>query len=177
VGKVETLYELFVEELEDLFSAERQLLTALPVLAHGASSVELGRALQRHLTETEAHVVRLERIFYDLQESPRRPKCRGMEALLEEGKALLYRDGDEDVIDAALIGAARRVEHFEIAAYGTASAHARALGHEYAARLLEMTLEEEEATERTLNQLAEGSLNAMVAYGDDRVDQTSRTYP
>jgi ferritin-like metal-binding protein YciE len=175
VAKVETLYELLVEELEDVYSAERQLLSALPSFAEGASSVELGRALQRHQSETEGHVTRLERIFHELQESPRGRTCRAMEALLEEGKTLLYRDGDEDVIDAALIAATQRVEHFEIAAYGSASAHARAIGYEHIARLLETTLEEVQATDRTLSHLAEGGLNAIVGAGDDRAPD--RTYP
>jgi ferritin-like metal-binding protein YciE len=178
VGKVETLHELFIEELEDIYNAERQLRGVLPRLADGASSVELGRALHRRLGETEVRIARLERIFYELQESPRGRKSRGMEALLEEGKALLDRDGDEDVLDAALIGTARRISHFEIAAYTTASAHARAIGHRYATRLLELTLEEEEMADRALSHLADGGLSAMAAaFGGDVGESMTRSYP
>lgn len=170
MAKVETLQQLLVEELEDIYNAERQLLNALPRVAECASSVELRRALERHLSQTTAHVQRLDRIFHDLQQEPRGRKSRGMEALLDEGKSLLDREGDEDVLDAALIAAVQRIEHFEIASYATACAHARAIGLESAVHLLEETLGEEEAAEHLLSRLSAGGLDAMATYADARAE-------
>jgi ferritin-like metal-binding protein YciE len=166
VGKLESLHELLIEELEDIYSAERQLLSALPRLAEGATDVDLRRALRRHSWDAEAHVVRLERIFEELQELPRGRKSRGMEVLLDEWNSLVDRDGDEDVIDAAFISAAMRVAHFGIVAYGSASAHAGAIGHELVARLLDQSLADETGMDRRLAHLADGSLTALAGQVD-----------
>jgi ferritin-like metal-binding protein YciE len=151
------MQELFVQELKDLYSAESQLVKALPKMAKGATNPELRQAFEMHLEETKAQQQRIEEIFESekLNGSPRGHKCKGMEGLLEEGSEMLEEDGEENVIDAGLIGAAQRVEHYEIAGYGTAHALAELLGLSKAARLLEQSLKEEEATDKKLTQIAE----------------------
>lgn len=166
MGKLDSLHALLIEELEDVFSAERQILGVLPQLADGATDPELRRALRRHVTDTEAHLVRLQRIFEELQELPRGRKNRGMEAVLDEWKSLVDRDGDEDVIDAAIIASAMRVAHFGIVAYGAASAHSRAIGYDRVAQLLEQSLQDDTAMNHRLTGLADGGLTAMAAHGD-----------
>jgi ferritin-like metal-binding protein YciE len=163
VPNMNTLHDLFVDELKDIYSAERQLLKALPKMVKGASSSELAGALQNHLAQTELQVERLEKIFANLEVSPRGKKCKAMEGLVEEGAEVLDADGDPDVLDAGLIGAAQRVEHYEIAAYGTARAHAQAMGHTEFVNLLNETLKEEEETDRLLTQIAEGGINRLAA--------------
>jgi ferritin-like metal-binding protein YciE len=158
---MDTLRDLFVDELKDIYSAERQLVKALPRMSKAASSPDLKRALEEHLAVTEEHVERLEQIFDQLGDSPRGTKCKGMEGLVEEGAEIIEQEGDADVLDAGIIGAAQRVEHYEIAAYGTARAHAQAMGQEEIARLLEQTLTEEEEADRTLSELAEGGINQL----------------
>ncbi len=158
-----SLYDLFVDELKDLYSAERQLLKALPRMAKGSTSDELRTAFEDHLQQTEGHVERLEQIFERLEESPRGKKCKAMEGLVEEGEEALDNEGDGDVLDAGLIGAAQRVEHYEMAGYGTAIAHAKALGYEDLASILAQTLKEEEAADQLLTQIAEGGVNRMAA--------------
>lgn len=159
MSKLATLHDLLVDELKDIYSAERQLVKALPRIAKAAATPELRRALENHLQQTEGHVQRLERIFQQLEQSPRGKKCKGMEGLLEEGKEVLEADADPGTRDAALIGAAQRVEHYEIAAYGTARAHARAMGHQSVAALLQDTLDEEVEADKLLTQLAEQGIN------------------
>jgi ferritin-like metal-binding protein YciE len=160
---LDTLLDLFVHELKDLYSAESQIVKALPKLVTTANSEELKQAFQDHLQETEGHVQRLEDIFRDLQVSPRGSKCVGMEGLLEESKALMKEKAQDWVMDAALIGAAQRVEHYEIAAYGTARDHAEKLGMYPAAQLLQQTLDEEGAADKKLTEIAARSVNALAA--------------
>jgi ferritin-like metal-binding protein YciE len=160
---LDSLQNLFVTELKDIYNAEKQLVTALPRIAKAASSPELADAITKHLKETEGHVARLEQIFQSLGVPIRGKKCKGMEGLLEEGKEIMEEEGQENVIDAALISAAQRVEHYEMAAYGCLRTYAQILGHSDAARLLGQTLKEEEAADEKLNQLAEGGINQAAA--------------
>jgi ferritin-like metal-binding protein YciE len=154
-----SLQDLFVEELKDVYSAEKQILKALPKMVKNASSPELSRAFETHRKQTEGQVARLEAIFQELGESPGRKKCKGMEGLLAEGDEILGEEGDEAVIDAALISAAQRVEHYEMAAYGCLRTYATLLGQTKAATLLGQTLKEEEAADQLLSKLAEGGVN------------------
>jgi ferritin-like metal-binding protein YciE len=149
----EGLKELYVEELKDLYSAENQLVKALPKMAKAAASEELRQGFEEHLEQTKEHVARLEKIFQALDESPKGKKCAGMEGLIKEGSEVIAEDFDDTVKDAALIGAAQRVEHYEIAAYGTASEFARILGESEHVSLLEQTLEEEKETDQKLTEL------------------------
>ncbi len=151
---------LLVDELKDIYSAENQILKALPKMVKGASSPELKRAFERHLEETRRQVERLDQIGQALDIKLTGKKCKGMEGLIEEGKEIMEEDLDENAIDAGLIGAAQKVEHYEIAAYGTARTHATLLGYTKIARLLQQTLNEEGATDKKLSQLAESIINA-----------------
>ena len=160
---MDSLQTLFENELKDIYNAEKQLVTALPKIAKSATSPQLRDAITSHLRETEGHVSRLERIFKSLDLPARGKKCKGMEGLIEEGKEILEEDGEGEVIDAALISAAQRVEHYEIAAYGCLITYAQTLGHADAARLLKQTLAEEEAADEKLTQLAEGGINQAAA--------------
>jgi ferritin-like metal-binding protein YciE len=161
---LKTMRDLFVQELKDLYSAENQLTKALPKMAKGASAGDLQAAFEHHLEQTKEHVQRLETIFERLEVSPRGKKCKAMEGLIEEGKELLQEDSEEGVLDAALIAAAQRVEHYEIAGYGCARTFARMLGDEEAAALLQQTLDEEAETDRKLTDLAERSINIEAAH-------------
>jgi ferritin-like metal-binding protein YciE len=160
---LENLHDLFVHELKDLYSAENQLVKALPKMVEGAGAEELRTAFQDHLEQTRGHVERLETIFQSLEGSPRGKKCVGMEGLIEEGKEVLKEKAPDWVMDAALIGAAQRVEHYEIAAYGTARAHAEQLGHYQEAQLLQQTLDEEGEANKRLTEIAASSVNALAA--------------
>jgi ferritin-like metal-binding protein YciE len=163
---MENLQDLFTHELKDLYSAEKQLVKALPRMAKAAASEELQTAFEEHLGQTEEHVARLEKILDEMEASVSRvPKCKGMEGLIEEGKEILANGVDDAVIDAALIGAAQRVEHYEIAAYGTARAHAMELGMDRAAKLLQKTLDEESAADRKLTEIAETLANERADSG------------
>ncbi|HXG11517.1 MAG TPA: ferritin-like domain-containing protein [Gemmataceae bacterium] len=157
--KLHSLEDLFVDQLKDLYSAENQILKALPRMAKAASSPELRDAFQEHLEQTRDHVERLEQICAKRDLNPRGKKCKAVEGLLEEGKEILATDGDPNVIDAALIAAAQRVEHYEIAGYGCARTYARLLGDEVSARLLQQTLDEEGQTDKKLTDLAESAIN------------------
>lgn len=161
--KMKTLDDLFLHELRDLYSAEKQLLKALPKMAKAASSSRLQQAFQAHLKQTEGHAERLEQVFEQLEASSRGKKCAAMEGLIEEGSELLEEDIEPDVLDAALIGAAQRVEHYEMAGYGTAAAFAQLLGHAKIQKLLEQTLEEEKAADVKLTKLALSEINAQAA--------------
>ena len=156
---LDSLEKLFIEELKDVYNAEKQILKALPRMAKAAESPELQQAFTKHLKETEGQVQRLERIFKELGQTPRGKKCKGMEGLLEEGKEVLEEEGEPAVIDAALIASAQRVEHYEIAAYGCLTTYAQLLGYSEAARLLQQTLAEEEAADEKLSQLGESGIN------------------
>ena len=153
------LQELLVDELKDIYSAENQIIKALPKMAKAASSPELKRAFERHLEETKRQVERLDQIGEALDIKMTGKKCKGMEGLIEEGKEIMSEDLEEDTLDAGLIGAAQKVEHYEIAAYGTARAHANLLGLNKIARLLQQTLDEEGNTDKKLTQLAESIIN------------------
>jgi ferritin-like metal-binding protein YciE len=161
--KLNSLRDLLVEELRDLYSAENQILKALPKMAKAASSPELQSGFQEHLEQTRGHVERLDRIFEMLDAKSRGKKCKAMEGLLEEGKEIMGEDGEPPVMDAALIGAAQRVEHYEIAGYGCARTYARILGEDEIADLLQQTLDEEAETDRKLTDIAENSINFEAA--------------
>lgn len=158
-SKVENLEDLYEDLLKDLYSAEKQLVKALPKMAKNAESPDLQKAFEEHLGQTEQHVERIERIFSKLEGSPRGKKCVAMEGLIEEGSELLKEDVDPDVLDAGLIAAAQKVEHYEIASYGTARAWAEKLGHNDAVRLLQQTLDEESMANEKLTELAESHIN------------------
>jgi ferritin-like metal-binding protein YciE len=160
---LDSLEKLFLEELKDVYNAEKQILRALPKMAKATESPELEQAFTKHLKETEGHVQRLERIFKELGQPVRGKKCKGMEGLLEEGKEVLEEEGEAAVIDAALIASAQRVEHYEIAAYGCLRTYASLLGYSEAERLLGQTLQEEEATDKKLTQLGESGINEAAA--------------
>lgn len=152
---MDSLSELLEDELKDIYNAENQLLKALPKMAKKASSETLKAAFTSHLTETEGHVARLEQIGKRLEIKLTGKKCHAMEGLVEEGKEVIEEDGEDAVIDAALIGAAQRVEHYEMAAYGTVRAIAEALGETEVAALLQQTLDEEGAADKKLTAIAE----------------------
>ncbi|MGH7477271.1 MAG: ferritin-like domain-containing protein [Longimicrobiales bacterium] len=156
---LDSLEKLFVQELRDLYHAEKQILRALPRMAKATEHEELRGAFEQHRQQTAEHVGRLERIFGDLDVAVRGKQCKGMEGIIEEGKEILEEDADPDVRDAALIAAAQRVEHYEIAAYGTVRTYAERLGHDNAARLLQQTLDEEGETDKKLTQIAERVVN------------------
>lgn len=162
-----TLEDLLTDELKDLYSAENQILKALPKMAKTAKSQELRMAFEEHLAQTKEQARRLEQACDELGVSPRGKKCVGMEGLIEEGKEVMTEDLDMDTADAGLIGAAQKVEHYEMAAYGTASAHARQLGFNSVARLLDKTLEEEKTTDEKLTRLAENMVNVQAAMRDE----------
>ncbi len=168
---MDSLEELFVDELKDLFNAENQLIKALPKLAKKAASPNLKKAFTDHLKQTEGHVKRLESIGQTLGEKLTGKKCAAMEGLVEEGSEILEEEGQNPVIDAALIGAAQRVEHYEIAAYGTVRAMAETLGHDDVVELLQETLDEEGAADKLLTQIATDEvLEAAQSEGDDEQD-------
>ncbi len=159
VMKLNTLQELYIDELRDLYSAENQLLKALPKMAKGASSDELKQAFEDHLEETKVHVERLEEIFEALDESPKGKTCKAMKGLVEEGSEILEEEGEESVLDAGIIAAAQKVEHYEIASYGTVRTLADLLGEKDAVKLLQKTLDEEGAADEKLTELAEDIVN------------------
>jgi ferritin-like metal-binding protein YciE len=155
MSKVATLNELLVEELKDLYSAETQITKALPKMAKAASHKELKAAFQEHLEETKAQIERLERVMELLEATPKGKKCKAMEGLIEEGEEKLELKAEPAIKDAALIGAAQKIEHYEIAGYGTARTFAEILGQNEVAELLQATLDEESATDEKLTELAE----------------------
>jgi len=157
--KFETLKELLEHELKDLYDAEQRLTDALPKFAEKATNPSLKQAFQHHLGETEKHVERLESVFEQLGIERDRETCDAMVGLIKEGSKVLDAEGDSNVLDAALIAAAQRAEHYEIAAYGTARSFARQLGNEYVAELLQQTLDEEKAADEKLTEIAEAAVN------------------
>lgn len=158
------LQDAFVDELRDTYDAERQLMKALPKLARAASADELREAFETHLEETREQVTRLERVFAAIDEKARGKHCDGIAGIIEEGSSIMEEDFDDSTMDACLIAAGQRAEHYEIAAYGSLVAWARALGHDDAAELLEQTLEEEKAADEKLSALAEGGINDQAAH-------------
>jgi ferritin-like metal-binding protein YciE len=158
-----TLHDAFIEELRDAYDAEKQLTKALPKMAKAASSPELRDAFQVHLEETRGQVERLEEVFASLDEKVKGKHCDGIAGIIEEGKSVMEEDFDDVTMDACLIAGAQRAEHYEMAAYGTLVAWARAMGHEEAAVLLQETLDEEKAADEKLSSLAEGGINQDAA--------------
>lgn len=166
--RVDTLKQLFLEELHDIHIAEQQILKALPKMAKAASATELQQALEQHLEVTEQHVERLGEIFQQLGEPASNSKrCKGMAGLLEEGQEILKKKMDASLKDAAIISAAQRVEHYEMAVYGTLRAFAEQLGAGDVARLLDKTLEEEREADRDLSQIAQGMVNPEASMKED----------
>jgi ferritin-like metal-binding protein YciE len=169
-----TLRDALLDEIRDLYHAERQLVRALPKLSKGAASPDLREALDAHLDQTERHITRLEDVFEHLEERVRAKSCAGMAGIVEEGADILQEDFGDDVMDAAIIAAAQRAEHYEIAAYGTAAAWAKALGLSEVATLLAETLEEEKAADSKLTGLAEQGINAAATNGEEADDEEEK---
>lgn len=163
MAEASTLHDAFVTELRDTYDAERQLTKALPKMAKAASSPDLRTSIESHLEETRRQVERLEEVFENLGERVRGKHCEGMAGILEEAKSAMEEDYDEATMDAVLIAAGQRAEHYEMAAYGNLVAWALAMGHSDAAALLQQSLDEEKAADKTLSQLAEGGINAVAA--------------
>ena len=168
---MKTLRDLFEDELRDIYDAEKQIVKALPKMIKSSTSEELGSALETHLEETRGQVERLEQVFEALDLRPRGKHCDGMAGILEEGKSLMEEDGDEAVLDAGYIAAAQRVEHYEITAYGSLMAWAKALGLKDALSLLKQNLEEEKAADQKLSALAESGLNQAAAAGQGEMEE------
>ena len=160
---MDDLKELFVEELRDVLSAEKQLVKALPKMAKAASSTKLRKGFETHLKETETQVTRLEQVFESIGETARAKTCKAMKGLIEEGAEVIKEDAEPDVKDAALIAAAQKVEHYEIATYGTLVTWAKLLDQTKASKLLGQTLSEEKATDQKLTELAESGINTAAA--------------
>lgn len=172
--KINSLQELYVDELRDLYDAENQLTKALPKMAEGATSDELREGFEEHLEQTRGHVQRLEEIFERLGEKPKGKKCKAMEGLIKEGSEVLEEDMEESTHDAAIIGAAQRVEHYEIAGYGTARTHAELLGRNEDVELLEQTLDEEKETDEKLTELA-SNINVQAQQEEGAEDEEGGT--
>lgn len=158
-----TLHDAFIDELRDTYDAEKQLTKALPKLAKAATNAKLREAFETHLQETQGQIGRLEQVFASLDEKVRGKHCEGVAGIIEEGKAIMEEDFDDTTMDACLIAAGQRAEHYEMAAYGTLVAWAEAMGRTEAARLLQQTLDEEKAADKKLSGLAEGGINRRAA--------------
>jgi ferritin-like metal-binding protein YciE len=158
-----TLHDAFIDELRDTYDAEKQLTKALPRLAKAATNPQLRQAFESHLEETRGQIERLDRVFESLDEKPRGKHCDGMAGIIEEGKSTMEEDFDDDTMDACLIAAGQRAEHYEMAAYGTLIAWAEAMGHTEALRLLQQNLNEEKAADKKLSGLAESGINQRAA--------------
>jgi ferritin-like metal-binding protein YciE len=179
MASASTLHDAFIDELRDVFDAEKQLTKALPKLAKAASSTELRTAFEKHLEETRGHVTRLEQVFESIDEPAKSKHCEGIAGIVEEGKSILDEDFEGTTMDACLVAAGQRAEHYEMAAYGTLVAWARAMGHVEAADLLQQTLEEEKAADKKLTAIAEDGINQDAADQahsgeDDEEDQPQR---
>ena len=174
-----TLHDAFLDELKDAYDAEKQLTKALPKMAKAATSPKLRAAFESHLEETRGHVERLEQVFESLDERAKGKHCDGIAGIIEEGSSVMGEDFDESTMDACLIAAGQRAEHYEMAAYGTLVAWANAMGHSEAAGLLEGILNEEKAADAKLTKLAEGGINqqAADAAGDEEDDEEAAPAP
>jgi ferritin-like metal-binding protein YciE len=176
---LQTLHDAFIGELRDVYDAEKQLIKALPKMAEAATALELREAFENHLEETRGQVERLEAVFASLDEKVQAKHCDGIEGIIEEGDATIAEDFEPMAMDACLIAAGQRAEHYEIAAYGTLVAWARSLGHAEAAQLLETTLNEEKLADEKLTALAEGSINdeaaALAGDGEDLEESEEET--
>ena len=166
--KLNSLKNLYIEELRDLYNAEHQLLKALPKMAKAATAPQLQQAFRSHLVETEGQVTRLETIFQKLGMTPKGKTCKAMKGLIEEGDELMKEDAEPEILDAALIAAAQRVEHYEMAGYGTVRTYAQLRGETAAHRLLQETLDEEGQADKKLNNLAEGLINREALAAQDK---------
>ena len=163
--EIDNLQELLTEEMRDIYNAEVQLTKAMPKMAKKASNPQLKKAFETHLKETEGQIQRLQKIFDKLGKKPTGKKCAAMEGLIEEGKEMMGEDMDEETMDAALIAVAQKIEHYEIASYGTVRTWARHVGDEQTAKLLQQTLDEEGKTDKLLTEMAENSINVEAAQG------------
>ena len=161
--ELQTLTDLYIHELKDLYSAEQQLIKALPKMAKAATNQELAAGFQKHLEQTKEHARRLEQILSAHKQTTRGAKCKGMEGLVAEGAEMIEEEADAEVKDAGLIAAAQRVEHYEMAGYGTARAYAELLGDQEGTKLLQTTFEEEKQTDQKLTQLAKSAINVAAA--------------
>jgi ferritin-like metal-binding protein YciE len=161
--KMHSLEDLFIHELRDLYDVEHQIIKALPKMIKKAMSPELQSALEEHLEQTKEQAERLDEIFEMLDQKPRAIKCYGIRGILDEGKELLSEDAEPAVKDAGMIAAAQKVEHYEISGYGSARTWAQMLGHEKAAHLLQLSLDEEKAADQRLNEIAEHIVNQQAA--------------
>ncbi len=178
MSKAGTLHDAFIDELRDTYDAERQLTKALPKLAKAATSPVLSEAFATHLEETQGQIDRLEKVFASLDEPVRGKHCDGIAGIIDEGKSIMEEDLDETTMDACLIAAGQRAEHYEMAAYGTLVAWARAMGHTAAANLLQLNLDEEKAADEKLSSLAEGGINqeaAEMAHGGDEAKEAAHS--
>jgi len=161
--EMDTLQEMFIDELKDVLSAEKQLTKALPKMAKAATDPKLKTAFEDHLEQTKGHIERLEQVFEIVEKKPIAKTCKAMQGLVEEGSEIIEEDMSEEVKDAALIAAAQKVEHYEIATYGTLATWAKLLGMKNAEKILRMTLKEEGDTDHKLTQLAESGINVAAA--------------
>jgi len=168
MDKMKSLNDLFIHELSDLYSAEKQLTKALPKMAKAATSPDLRAAFEEHLEQTQGHVARLEQVFSTIGATPKRMVCKAMEGLVEEGKEMIEKkkEAEPATLDAGLIAAAQRVEHYEMAGYGTVVTFAQTLGHREAASILKETLNEEKTTDKLLSKLAVSSINPRARKGE-----------
>jgi ferritin-like metal-binding protein YciE len=173
MASMKSLEDLFLDKLKDVYDGERRITRALPKMARTASSEELSSAFEDHLRETEGHIERLERIFENLGKTPARKVCHAMVGLLEEGQTVMDEDGDDDVIDAGLIAAAQSVEHYEMAGYGSLRTWAQVLGRNQEAKLLQETLQEEEAADERLTQIA-SRINRQAREREEAVTTSTR---
>ncbi|WP_299699637.1 ferritin-like domain-containing protein [uncultured Pontibacter sp.] len=162
--KLNNLNDLFIHELKDIYNAEKQITKALPKMAKEASAPQLKKAFEMHLSETEKQIERLEQVFKSIGMKPSGEKCKAMEGIIKEAQDMMSENADSDVMDAALIASAQRVEHYEIAGYGTLCTYAKQLGHKEALQLLHTTLEEEKATDLKLTDLAESKINVKAEH-------------
>ncbi len=172
--KLKTMEDLFKMELMDIYSAEKQVLKALPKMSKAASTPELKQSFEQHVEETQQQIERIEKIFEQMGEKPKAHTCKGMQGLIEEGQELLKETADDKLRDAGLIGAAQRVEHYEMAAYGCLRTYAQLLGIREAASLAEKTLEEEKKTDKKLTDLAERIVNREAAESSEGMTQRQR---
>jgi ferritin-like metal-binding protein YciE len=171
--KLDSLRTLWIEELRDLYNAETQLVKALPKMAKKASNPELKEAFENHLEETQNHVERLDQIFSQLGKKPTGKTCKAMKGLIEEGSEMMQEDGPDSVLDAGIIAAAQRIEHYEIAGYGVVRTFASILGEDEAEDLLQETLDEEGAADEKLTEIAEGVVNEEAEEAEDEEMATS----
>src|SRR5688572_28417541 len=175
--KMETLQELYVEQLRDIYDAENQLMKALPKMTKEAKNEELKAAFEQHLEQTEEQITRLDRIFEELGEKSKGHKCKAMMGLIEEGKELMGEDASQDVMDAGLICAAQKVEHYEIATYGCLRTYAEMLGFDEQADLLQETLDEEKDTDENLTELAVSCINLEAEEGEEEEEDEETEKP